>query len=219
MPFGYQQQNADGFVQVDETYSNYSLVASGTATTGNSVTFPTQATPPIVAIGVVGAGNFASMTVLETSNFTVISSSGVNFSYPYRIYAPVGGTNTGGYGLQVFNASGGLTFDSKRNYLAIRSVTIVSPINDFPVTFAGNNVTAYTLNHNTGGSPFVFLNNCSRVPCRIVGTGFNYFSMTTAVCMNTANQLTICERTSAQGSLTLTTDTRYTTTLRVVIGV
>jgi hypothetical protein len=102
MTYGFKSISSAGFVQIDDLYSNYTLLQSGTAS-GNfgNISFP-AVSGETMALVKIGIGHV----------FDIINgSSGGN--YEYRIYArnqdiPAAINN----GIKVFSPSGAVVFDS-----------------------------------------------------------------------------------------------------------
>ena len=103
MAYGIEVRNNNGGVQIDGTYQNLSLLASG------------QRQSSAIA---VGCGD--KLGDPSNSRF-VVSFKGSSSYIDYAIYAtqkstPVYSTQ---YGLQVFDASGSVVFDSRERYLSV----------------------------------------------------------------------------------------------------
>ena len=131
MSYGVLVKNSSGYIQIDDNYSNYTLIASGSvgisASTMSKVNpatvyFASQSSPVVVCIGNTGG---AVVALLATSASSVQLVSGTNTTVPYRIYANVAHNpgSTSGYGLVVRNASGQVVFNSNLTYMRVGQLT------------------------------------------------------------------------------------------------
>ena len=192
MSYGFNIVNADGFIQIDDTYSNYYLVASGTAvsppagtsihfigkTGGTVVSFPTQAEIPLLFIRFSNTSYYFILQDITTSSFmAVISNSGnalAALSFEYRVYSRRTATAPRtGYGLQVFNASGGPIYSSN-DASAVIGISTTIPIT-LPITISKVDVGA--------SNPFFLANNSSALlfirPTSYNSSGVFVFAMCT----------------------------------------
>jgi len=217
--FGYRQTNSSGQVQIDQSYQNLVLIASGTTTCGTTVSFAPQTNPPLVAIGVTSAGCYGVLGLCSTTQFRVDSKGGGDFSFPYRVYAPINTAPAAGtYGMRVFNAAGDRTFDSNFSYLNVRYVAEVSAA-QFPSAFQGSGVQALTIGHSVGGSPFAIMNG-SFITSRVVAPGNQvWYFIAPALCLPNNTQVTFCEWVyNAQPITPDSFDSRTTASFNLLIG-
>ena len=216
MAFGYLQQNASGYTQIDETYQNLSVIASGTGTTGTAVTFATQAIPPVVAVGVVGSGQFMRMTTLTTTSFTITSYNAgpTNFTFPYKVYAMAStSVPSGQFGMRVFNAAGDRTFDSNLEYLGIKYIQKVSGTD-----MAVGPGQGLTVTHGLGGSPYMIMNSTNFPTRYIFSSGFLHAYLS-VVSMTSSTVVDFAERQYYQQNIgALDSDNRLTACCRLILG-
>lgn len=112
MAFGLEVRNSHGTVLIDDTYRNLAVASSGS--------YPAQF-PPVTDLTAIAAPDFA------------------HTSFNWWCFGPPG--QGGGWGLQVFNASGQVTFDSSHKY-----ARVVDVYADVPAAGAG----MVTKNYPTG---------------------------------------------------------------------
>ena len=133
MAYGAKILNSSGYIQIDESYSNYTLIQSGsvyspatwgaTNRTPGTVSFPAQSNPVVVCIGTTGSAYVAVVSVTQSS-FSIISDIAVTVSY--RVYALISDTSmASGYGFMVRNASGKNVFHSNANYLRMHQLNFL----------------------------------------------------------------------------------------------
>ena len=125
MSYGFQSFSSSGYAQIDQDYSNYALLQSGTVGTGNNtVYFPAQPVPPLVMVRIpltatVFCPSMNGSGAVSTSSFYINASAGAE----YRVYARVQDMSASGtYGLRVYNGSGAVVFDSGKQVLRIATV-------------------------------------------------------------------------------------------------
>lgn len=126
MAYGLQVVNANGFIQIDETYrnlhfkqkgtSNTTAVASGSA--GNStVTVSITAVDSIMLIA-LRCGVLVSITNYQiagtTVNVTLVANGPVGTAIDWYVYDTAPAAQRGKTGLHLFNRQGQLVFDSSR---------------------------------------------------------------------------------------------------------
>lgn len=220
MTYGYLQINTDGFTQIDDTYSNYILVASGTGTANNSnvVTFPTQTVIPLIAVGSISTGGRVTLTALSTSQFRLsyAPNGAANPTFAYKVYAPIETVTVGGYGLQVFNASGTAVFDSNQNYFRTRAITLVNPSTDFPTTINAT-LPVYTFTHSLGGTPYTFLNTMYQTTT-YVGNGSQLFDLCPFISMPDNNSIVLYESTRNVVNVVYGATSRRNFNFRLIVG-
>lgn len=138
MPAGFQIIGAHGVVQVDENYVNLGLIAKGT------VTIPAGGVPLNQAAQIVVAGSSPVLCIRPVSTYATIrrvQKSGGTYSYTLQGgYANANGTGPtaetfnwylfdrmalttmSNTGVQVFNATGEITFNSNGNPMRVAAV-------------------------------------------------------------------------------------------------
>ena len=123
MSYGLQAISAAGYIQVDETYANHSLVQAGTATTGTpfSVSGMGTAKKLVFVRFPYGRAIARGYPSAADSILTVAADGGADFAFEYRVFERISSSPSSGYGLHVFDGSGGLTFDSNLQYARIRA--------------------------------------------------------------------------------------------------
>lgn len=128
MSYGPQVISAAGYIQIDETYANHSLVQAGTATTGTpfSVSGLGTARKLVFVRLPYGRAIARKYTSAADSFLTVAADGGADFAFEYRVFERISSSPSSGYGLHVFDGSGGLTFDSNLQYARIRASASVS---------------------------------------------------------------------------------------------
>lgn len=131
MSYGILVKNSSGYIQIDDNYSNYTLIASGAVSVSAStaskvnpatVSFTSQSSPVVACIGDTSG---AYVAVLSRSSTSVQFVSNASITLPYRIYANVANNpgSTSGYGLIVRNASGQVVFNSNLTYMRVGQLT------------------------------------------------------------------------------------------------
>lgn len=126
MSYGLQIVNESGYVQIDENYANYSLVASGYGTTGTVVMAGMDLTDCLVFIRIPTNVWATTDGGIDSGDRFVIATSygSSNFAFEYRIYKYVMALPaTTGYTLQVYGSDGSLCFDGNRAQTRIASVS------------------------------------------------------------------------------------------------
>ena len=126
MSYGLQIVNESGYVQIDENYANYSLVASGYGTTGTVVMAGMDLTDCLVFIRI--PTNVWATTdggIDSGDRFVIATTRGSsNFPFEYRVYKYVMALPaTTGYTLQVYRGDGSLCFDGNRAQTRVISVS------------------------------------------------------------------------------------------------
>lgn len=167
MSYGFQSVNADNIVQIDDAYRNLLRVASGSWTSGGAVVgeinFPTQtSTAPLIFFRPSADGVYVGQVGLGSDR--VYFSTNGNFDWVvYGLDGPVM-TSASNYGMQVFNASGQVVFDSR--YEPPRIQTIVRHNQTWPTYANGggslgqNPNYPYTFNFTGWGErPWICLNS------------------------------------------------------------
>jgi len=129
MSYGLEVKNEDDVLQIDETHLNYGFISSGTATCNTFISSVsrlyratvtvTNGTNPVVAIHTDGNAIALSGIVTSGSTRTYYYLGPQNAEFIYYVFDEYP-ESTSGYGLQVFNASGDVTFNS--NYPPMKVV-------------------------------------------------------------------------------------------------
>lgn len=140
---GLQVINDNGIVQIDDSYQNYHVVATGTLTANTRTYFPAQAEPAIVLIGDT-SGYLATLEDVYSDSFFVIgnsygSAAAVNYTASYAVITRAAGISDSGVGtgLRVWDAGGALAFDSGRDVLKITSSNTVAASTIYAATYNG----------------------------------------------------------------------------------
>jgi hypothetical protein len=151
MAYGLQIFNTSGIIQIDDEYSNFGLIASGTA----YVTFPTLAppgqgylyhriyypdcgTPPLVFIRPLPNNIFfqaivITPTYMEVQLWTIDGTLTIaEGNIEYRIYAPMSQfAPSSGSGLVIRKANGQVAFDSSAALMRINGFHYLPLTNTF----------------------------------------------------------------------------------------
>jgi hypothetical protein len=158
MTYGYIQYNNDGYVQIDDTYSNLKEVSSGTLYTGYETYFPGTSSIPLIAFkNTYSVNQFMYLYRVSTSSFIIQAENSAQYPVDYKVYSTTDTPSpAGGYGMRIFNPSGVCLFDSNYGYMGIKYISDITstlaPVNgvsDFNVT---------SVTHNVGSNGYVFLN-------------------------------------------------------------
>lgn len=181
MSYGILVKNSSNYIQIDDNYSNYTLIASGSvgvsASTMNKVNpatvyFASQSSPVVVCIGNTGG---AVVALLATSASSVQFVSNANTTVSYRIYANVAHNpgSTSGYGLVVRNASGQVVFNSNLTYMRVGQLTFSTVgYYSMPTIYHGYG-NAYVDITNSGSRAFLTLATYTGEPSFARGFGVN----------------------------------------------
>ena len=180
MPAGFQIIGSSGNVQIDGNYVNLGLIAKGTVTIPAAGSISTSAvnasaiTPQIVVTGstpilciapkIVRANIGRVQQSGSTFSYTIIggaSSAGETFNW--YLFDQMSLTTQGTSGLQVFNASGQIVFNSNANPMRIAAVGQVPN-----VSLSGNPSTS--INAPTAGTYAACLTQ-SRMYYQALGAG------------------------------------------------
>lgn len=194
--YGLQVIGDHGVVQIDQNYFNLQFKQSGSVTTSgiaNSyVEFSVTANHPMIVLKSPDAVATIIATTRSGNTFTYrIAAAGAVTVYWYLFDSSVV-TPSGGWGLQVFNPAGQLTFDSGTRVLkvanffanvSVGSGTTGGKIADLP---SGNWGTVLTRPRVTGtpGAKPILSQMAARVTSNelfVFATSFTYASGTSAV--------------------------------------
>lgn len=181
MSYGILVKNSSGYIQIDDNYSNYTLIASGSvwvnASTVNQVNpatvyFANQSSPVVVCIGNTGGAVVALFTT-SASSAQFVSNASTTVSY--RIYANVANNpgSISGYGLVVRNASSQVVFNSNLTYMRVGQLTFSTVgYYSMPTVYHpyGN---AYVDITNSGSRAFLTIANYQGGPSYASGFGVN----------------------------------------------
>lgn len=129
MPAGLQIYNDAGFIQIDDSYKNCAFISKGTATTDLDI----DSTEPTSGVILSFTGRTNPMIAFRSSNLLsciYLNKSGNTYNWYVYVNAPLGTTFTWylfddpvasgvNSGLQVFTASGVLTFESGQRYARV----------------------------------------------------------------------------------------------------
>lgn len=166
MSYGLKILNSGGFVQIDDTYENTVLVASGSASASASniwinpvrVNFTGVAGTPILCIQFNSSTAYCCVTDVTSSYFEFALLSGANLlngvsgTIQWRIYAKKPSSiSVSGYGLVVRNAVGAPVFSSNETYPRIAAV-----LNCCPFVPNASNKAVSTINYGVSlSAPFL----------------------------------------------------------------
>jgi hypothetical protein len=136
--YGISIANNSGFVQIDEQFSNFRVVASGTATgngSNNPIYFPDYGLIPLIMVRPVTLGHkIATDGIWYTNRFSAICSvpgGAVGQAFYYKVLVPVAnvGASSDSFGLRVFGPSGQINFDSGHtDMLRVGAVSLYRPV-------------------------------------------------------------------------------------------
>lgn len=181
MSYGILVKNSSDYIQIDENYSNYTLIASGSvwvsASTVNQVNpatvyFASQSSPVVVCIGNTG-GAVVALFATSASSAQFVSSASTIVSY--RIYANVANNpgSTSGYGLVVRNASSQVVFNSNLTYMRVGQLTF-STVGYYSMpTVYHSYGNAYVDITNSGSRAFLTIASSPGLPSYARGFGVN----------------------------------------------
>ena len=187
MNYGLKILNSGGFVQIDDTYENTVLVASGSASASASnmhispvrVNFTAVTGEPLLCIKFESSSAYCCVIDITSSyfEFALLSGAdlltGVSGTIQWRVYAKKPSSiSVSGYGLVVRNAAGTPVFSSNETYPRIAAV-----INGCPYVSNAPNKVVSTINYGISlyapflTVPAMFLPATNNV----VGSGYTYF--------------------------------------------
>lgn len=118
MPAGFQVWGDHGFLQIDQDYRNYALVAKGTNAVHGPPTITDPVAPVLVLYSTAGGVVPVGITISGTTwGWNVVSSpAGVDYEwYIYDVPPP----STATFGLVIYNAAGEVAFDATRKYMRV----------------------------------------------------------------------------------------------------
>lgn len=150
MTYGLQVLSASGYVQVDENYANCGVIQSGTANTGTAITVTGGLSRTLIFVRIPYGKTITAYGAKNADQFiTRPGPAGqADYAYDYRVYKRVTDlTPSNGFGLQVFDSSGLLSFDSNFGYARLAAVAALN------VTGQSSLVTI----PNIGSQPWILL--------------------------------------------------------------
>ena len=150
MTYGLQVISASDYVQVDENYANCGLIQNGTANTGTAITVTGGLARTLIFVRIPYGKTITAYGAKNADQFnTRPGPDGLaNYAYDYRVYKRVSDlTPSNGFGLQVFDSSGRLSFDSNFGYARLAAVAALN------VTGQSSPVTI----PNIGSQPWILL--------------------------------------------------------------
>lgn len=154
MSHGLTVLNNSNFVQIDESFSNYRVIAEGTVgSSGGFVYFPNYGVIPIVMVQplVVGQSLYAGSI---TSSFFGVGPLGVSYKYKVLVPSNVVAHSGQSHGLRVYNGSNQLVFDSGNT-----GMLRLKQLLNIPGPFA--NQTFYTSLPYSAGGNYMLLNSAN----------------------------------------------------------
>lgn len=168
MTAGLEVYNESGALIIDSNNPNYSLLASGTASSGSAVSFTSTTVRPLVFVRFNTPNRFVRISALSNNSVTFqtydLQEGTGNFANPvagsteYMVFG-IASTLTPsdpGFGLNVFDASGNLIYDSNRVIPRIKQVVTVPAL---PVVSDGNRATISAVAHSQGTNPWMLANS------------------------------------------------------------
>ena len=186
MNYGLKILNSGGFVQIDDTYENTVLVASGSASASASnmhispvrVNFTAVTGEPLLCIKFESSSAYCCVIDITSSyfEFALLSQAdlltGVSGTIQWRVYAKKPSSiSVSGYGLVVRNAAGTPVFSSNETYPRIAAV-----LNGCPYVSNVSNKAVSTINYGISlSAPFLTVPATLLPYTNSVGRGFNYF--------------------------------------------
>lgn len=150
MTYGLQVISASDYVQIDENYANCGLIQSGTANTGTAITVTGGLSRTLIFVRIPYGKTITAYGAKNADQFiTRPGPAGqADYAYDYRVYKRVTDlTPSNGFGLQVFDSSGLLSFDSNFGYARLAAVAALN------VTGQSSSVTI----PNIGSQPWILL--------------------------------------------------------------
>lgn len=139
MAYGFESYNDSGYIQIGDSVSNYYLLYSGTIivpSTGTSVnvTYPIAFDALCVATTDGYAVPKSIFTTPTTSTNIAYKATGAQATIKYWLFKRYSSLTpaTSGYGIEIYNSSGGVAFSSNYPKL-MRSYTTI-PITDLTTT-------------------------------------------------------------------------------------
>jgi hypothetical protein len=176
MTYGYIQYNDSGLVQIDGTYPNLRLIASGTILTGYIGTYPGTTGEAILAIGIYSTDKFVTGRLDEhgANTFLIRTEDNSNFSVPYKIFAKTSSIGPGTMGMRLFDASSNCVFDSNYDYFGIKYIQNISTV--LPAQPSSDYIAdgAVAINHYVGENAYVLLGPLQGITGQYVNDYDNY---------------------------------------------
>lgn len=167
MAVGLEVYNDAGALIIDSNSPNYSLLASGTASSGSAVSFPTTTVRPLVFVRFNTPNRFVRVSDLTMSSVTFqtydLQEGTGNFANPvsgsteYKVFGVASTLSpVSNFGLNVFDAAGNLIYDSNREVPRVKQVVTVPAL---PVVSDGNRASISAVSHSQGTNPWMLANS------------------------------------------------------------
>ena len=156
MSYGIKIYNDSGFLTIDDTYKNYMLHQSGTASISSAnfaVTFPSLGSEiPVVFIRTSNTTNWIKCTVRsDRIILNAFNSAGTGtvtgVSVQYAVFKKTPTASTEAYGLRVYSADGTISFDSGRRYPRVAEVLNIHP-------WSGTTASSRVITHSAISTPW-----------------------------------------------------------------
>lgn len=146
MAHGIQVFGDSGYAQIDQDYSNFGLLASGsvsvaapgdmyTSSTFTTISFPDTGVRPLIFVRSPANGAFVQLRELGNTfaRFGLVTSNGYYFYtsgvLEYQIYAPVNHIlSNDSYGMAIYRPDGQLSFHSGMNSMRIHSIANINTV-------------------------------------------------------------------------------------------
>lgn len=168
MTAGLEVYNDAGALVIDSNNPNYSLLASGTVAAGTAVSFATTTVRPLVFVRFNTPNRFVRISDLTNNSVTFqtydLQENTGNFANPvsgsteYMVFgiASTLTPSSPGYGLNVFDASGNLIFDSNQKIPRVKEIVVVPAL---PTVSDGNRASIAAASHSQGTNPWMLANS------------------------------------------------------------
>ncbi len=168
MTFGARVLGSAGYIQIDDNYSNYGLVQSGTATTSSKISLPNAGSPTayLILVRIQPGQHIRNVSMMNDGFY--LYHVGASFSFEYRAFLRNDLlTPGGGYGFRVFKPNGALAFDGAFTYARLRSVSIINTEStSFPLTIPG-----------IGVNPWIYVNSLGLYKAVNSGVNVNWYDI------------------------------------------
>ena len=168
MTFGVRVLGSAGYMQIDDNYSNYGLVQSGTATTSSKISLPNTGSPTayLILVRIQPGQHIRNISMMNDGFY--LYPVGASFSFEYRAFLRNDMlTPGGGYGFRVFKPNGALAFDGAFTYARLRSVSIINAEStSFPLTIPG-----------IGVNPWIYVNSLGLYKAVNSGVNINWYDI------------------------------------------
>lgn len=126
MAYGISILNESNYVQIDQDYSNYVIILSGTISISNTntatLTYADLGITPMAMVKFHNTGTYITITRLDSTGMTLKTKTTGTWAVPYMLAVPISSvTADTDYGMRVYNSSNQLVFDSGKKYPRIHS--------------------------------------------------------------------------------------------------